>query len=141
LPLKETQRPLVSVDGTGFIPTENDLYVLDKPVEIYEGSKSFFVDEWGESPEKASELASFLEKAVGTTPSVLMEGQAGLLPNIGVANYVVNTVNGNKIEANDRITLVTFMRVRNLNGLGEYFAQVKWVEFNLTFTTTNIITQ
>lgn len=131
LPLKESQQPLVSFQGTGYAYENSDLLVMDNPLETYDGSASFFMEVWGESPEKAIELASFLEKAVGSTPMMLFSGRAYLDPENGITDFVVNTISGSKIEEGDSVELVVFIQT----DLGQDFIQMEWVEFDIEFKT------
>ncbi len=132
LPIEQSKKPVAVFGGTGNGYTKNniDLYTTDEPLETYDGSKSFFTDVWGVQPAEAVELSSFLEKAIGITPTVLVAVRY-YLP-LDSELLTIDTVDGSKIQNGKPILLVVFLEKE----LGQDFSEVRWFEFHISFFTS-----
>ncbi len=129
-PLEQTTRPVVVFEGTSNAWDDFDtLFVHGEPLELYEGTGSFFVNEWGESPERAVELSSHLERQLGSAPTILTTGRYYLAAMDDTSSLTVHTIDGAQMQAGESILLVVFLE----DPIGETFSQVKWLKLAILF--------
>lgn len=134
-PLLQASKPVVRCEGTGYLLSYNDLYVLDQPVDLPVLNSSSFASQYLALPDFATSVADSLKKQFGTEPLMLMSGrayldfQAGIIPN-----YLIKTINGKAPQSGDSIVLFVFVEKET----DAAFCHVlKWFMFNLEFKPTN----
>jgi len=134
-PLEQSTRPVVVFEGLGRAWGDSgDLLVEVGPLELYEGPESFFINEWGESPERAAEFSSYFEKQLGSIPIILTTGRFYLAATDDTSRLTVRTVDDVQMQDGESILLVVFLESPIGQASGITFSQVKWLKFPILFS-------
>ena len=137
LPLRKTSAPVVVFTGTSHAYYQNNLFVTDEPLEMYEGTPAFFTEMWGESSENALAWSSFLKEQIGSIPLILLSTRTYFTDEQDFINAItIETIDEKQIKSGDSLLLVAFVEKE----LGKIFPQghiefqqVNWLEFSLDF--------
>jgi outer membrane protein assembly factor BamB len=136
-PLEQFTQPAIVFKGTGRAWGEpGDLLIQDEPLELHQGTASYFVDEWHTTPERAVEFSSYLEKHIGTIPDILDFGRFYLAATGNTEDLTVYTLDGTQMRAGESILLVIFLENPIGQTSGVKFSQAKWLEFPILFSDT-----
>ena len=133
LPLQQSSKPLVASSGTGNVFYENDLFLIDQSLEIYDVNSntlqhlSFLLF----SPIRAAEAVDTLKNQLGMEPLLLISARTymDIRPDRD-QNYLIKTINGNPIQSGESIVLLVFVEKQSND---PFFHVLKWLMFGLEF--------
>jgi hypothetical protein len=133
LPLQQSPKPLVASSGTGNVFYENNLFLFDQPLEIYDVNSdtlqhlSFLLF----SPKRAADATNTLKNQLGIEPLLLISGRTYLDTRPGHdLDYLIKTIDGNLIQSGESIVLLVFIEKQSGD---PFFHVLKWLMFNLEF--------
>lgn len=130
---EQPTRPVVTIPGTGNRFSQNDLYLLEQPIETYTVNLnnlqhlSYFLF----TPEQATHTVQTLKEQLGAEPLVLFSPRSYLNLQPGQEqNYQIQTLNGNAPQPGQTIVLLIFIEKQSND---PFFKVLKWVEVELLF--------
>jgi hypothetical protein len=133
LPLQQSSKTLVTIPGTGNIFSQNDLYLINQPLEIYDLNTYTLqhLSYFSFSSEKAANTVDTLKNQFGTEPLALFSPRSYINMQLGQdQNYLIKTINGSAIQNGESIVLLVFVEKQSNDPL---FSVLKWLVVNLVF--------
>ena len=131
-PLQQSSKPLVAPLYTGYAFTDNDLYMSDLPLETYDVNLYTlqYLSFLAFPSEKATSTANTLKNQFGSEPLMLVSGRAYINTQTGQEDYLIKTINKNKIQSGGSIVLLVFVEKQSND---PYFRALQWLLLNLEF--------
>ena len=133
LPMKQSSKPLVVIPGTGNVFSQNELYLINQPLEIYDVNiyNLQHLDYFSLPPDKAANTVNVLKDQLGSEPLMLFSPRSYINLQPGQdQNYLIKKITGFAIKSGESIVLFVFVEKQSSD---PSFKILKWVEINVVF--------